>query len=123
MKQNTSRVPIRIRPGEEEGEHRIPENGEELGGRIVVRPPHEGDEVQHAKEPLPSGPFEPVERGERKAGGEWSSVHGRSERDEDRQLLAERGAHAEREGDECQTVALRMTDKCDLRSARNPQAV
>lgn len=55
---------------------------------IVISPPHEGDKVQHAKEPLPRAPLESVQRREWETGGERAGINRRGESDEDRHLLA-----------------------------------
>ena len=86
--------PVRVGPGEQERKHRVTQNSEQSGRGVVVCPPHERDKVQYAEEPFPRRPFKAVKRGEWEPSREWSGVDGRRERDEDRELFAERGAHA-----------------------------
>ena len=72
---------------------------------------------EYSKEPLPGAPFESVKRREGETGCKRSRVNGRSKGNEHGELLPERWAHAERQGNESQPIALRVTDESNLPSA------
>jgi hypothetical protein len=107
-------LPVGIGPSKEESEHRVTEARKQRLRRIIIRPRHDRNEVQHAKQPSPLLPLHPSQRGEGEASGKGTGEDGWSEGDEDGKGAAELGSDAEGEGDEGGAVALGVADEGDL---------
>ena len=103
-----------VGPFEQERKHSVAHSREDARGHVIVCPGHDGNEIQHAEDPLPVVPVHFVERGEWEASGEGSCVDRRRERNETGEPFPESGAKALRECEEGKTVALGMANVTNL---------
>lgn len=87
-------VPISVGPFKQEREHGVAHGGEYACGSIVVRPSHDRNEIQNAKDSLPVVPVHLVQRGEREASGEGTGVDGGCQGDEAGEPFPECGTEA-----------------------------
>lgn len=107
-------APVLISPVEQITEHSRAQQSKRIPRHPIVRPPHDGDEVQHTKEPLPGLPIQTLDGAEEEAVGQGTSVDGGREGDEVGQGCTQGGQHAFGQGAEHGGVALRVSNESDL---------